>query len=58
MSELEEVLGMALFILVYIEIIVKFFFFISEKATSPLLLEPDWQSIIQICDIICQGDCQ
>nr|CAG4636976.1 EOG090X05AE [Ceriodaphnia reticulata] len=29
-----------------------------EKATSPLLLEPDWQSIIQICDIICQGDCQ
>nr|CAG4641661.1 EOG090X05AE [Eurycercus lamellatus] len=31
---------------------------ISEKATSHLLLEPDWQSIIQICDIICQGDCQ
>nr|CAG4640827.1 EOG090X05AE [Eulimnadia texana] len=29
-----------------------------EKATSHLLLEPDWQSIIQICDIICQGDCQ
>nr|CAG4649297.1 EOG090X05AE [Scapholeberis mucronata] len=29
-----------------------------DKATSPLLLEPDWQSIIQICDIICQGDCQ
>nr|CAG4643178.1 EOG090X05AE [Ilyocryptus agilis] len=29
-----------------------------EKATSPLLLEADWQSIIQICDIICQGDCQ
>ena len=30
----------------------------AEKATSHLLLEPDWQSIIQICDIICQGDCQ
>ena len=29
-----------------------------EKATSHLLLEPDWQSIIEICDIICQGECQ
>ena len=31
MSELEEVLGMALFILVYIEIIVKFFFSFQKK---------------------------
>nr|CAG4647868.1 EOG090X05AE [Moina brachiata] len=30
----------------------------EQKATSHLLLEPDWQSIMQICDIICQGDCQ
>jgi len=29
-----------------------------DKATSHLLLEPDWQAIILICDIICQGDCQ
>lgn len=29
---------------------------ILEKATSHLLLEPDWKSIIQICDLIRQGD--
>lgn len=29
-----------------------------EKATSQLLLEPDWDSILQICDCIRQGDVQ
>ncbi|CAL8124153.1 unnamed protein product [Orchesella dallaii] len=29
-----------------------------EKATSNLLLEPEWASIIQICDLIRQKDCQ
>lgn len=29
-----------------------------EKATSQLLLEPDWDSILQICDCIRQGDIQ
>ncbi|XP_035220650.1 hepatocyte growth factor-regulated tyrosine kinase substrate-like isoform X1 [Stegodyphus dumicola] len=29
-----------------------------EKATSHLLLEPDWESILQICDSIRQGDVQ
>ncbi|KAH8037268.1 hypothetical protein HPB51_009711 [Rhipicephalus microplus] len=29
-----------------------------DKATSHLLLEPDWPSIIQICDCIRQGDVQ
>jgi growth factor-regulated tyrosine kinase substrate len=29
-----------------------------EKATSNLLLEPDWASIMQICDLIRQKDCQ
>jgi hypothetical protein len=27
-----------------------------EKATSQLLLEPDWTSIMMICDSIRQGD--
>ncbi|XP_069124186.1 hepatocyte growth factor-regulated tyrosine kinase substrate-like isoform X2 [Argopecten irradians] len=27
-----------------------------EKATSQLLLEPDWDSVLQICDSIRQGD--
>ncbi|KAK3590950.1 hypothetical protein CHS0354_034521 [Potamilus streckersoni] len=27
-----------------------------EKATSQLLLEPDWDSVLQICDCIRQGD--
>ncbi len=27
-----------------------------EKATSQLLLEPDWASIMMICDSIRQGD--
>ena len=27
-----------------------------EKSTSQLLLEPDWDSILQICDSIRQGD--
>ncbi|XP_064462883.1 hepatocyte growth factor-regulated tyrosine kinase substrate-like isoform X3 [Ornithodoros turicata] len=29
-----------------------------DKATSHLLLEPDWPSILQICDCIRQGDVQ
>ncbi|XP_069511364.1 hepatocyte growth factor-regulated tyrosine kinase substrate isoform X3 [Ambystoma mexicanum] len=29
-----------------------------EKATSQLLLETDWESIMQICDMIRQGDTQ
>ena len=29
---------------------------IAEKATSQLLLEPDWDSILQICDSIRQND--
>lgn len=29
-----------------------------EKATSQLLLEPDWDSILSICDCIRQGDVQ
>lgn len=29
-----------------------------EKATSQLLLEPDWDSMLQICDCIRQGDVQ
>ncbi|XP_078257526.1 hepatocyte growth factor-regulated tyrosine kinase substrate isoform X1 [Rhinoraja longicauda] len=29
-----------------------------EKATSQLLLETDWESILQICDLIRQGDAQ
>lgn len=29
-----------------------------EKATSKLLLDPDWDSVIQICDAIRQGDVQ
>ncbi|XP_041362531.1 hepatocyte growth factor-regulated tyrosine kinase substrate-like isoform X3 [Gigantopelta aegis] len=29
-----------------------------EKATSQLLLEPDWDSVLQICDSIRQGDIQ
>jgi growth factor-regulated tyrosine kinase substrate len=28
------------------------------KATSQLLLETDWESILQICDLIRQGDTQ
>ncbi|KAH0517943.1 Hepatocyte growth factor-regulated tyrosine kinase substrate [Microtus ochrogaster] len=30
----------------------------SNKATSQLLLETDWESILQICDLIRQGDTQ
>ena len=29
-----------------------------EKATSKLLLDPDWESTLQICDNIRQGDVQ
>lgn len=29
-----------------------------DKATSQLLLETDWESILQICDLIRQGDTQ
>ncbi|MBN3285424.1 HGS kinase, partial [Polyodon spathula] len=35
-----------------------FFFIFSDKATSQLLLETDWESILQICDLIRQGDAQ
>ena len=28
----------------------------ADKACSHLLLEPDWDSILQICDLIRQGD--
>lgn len=31
---------------------------IADKATSQLLLETDWESILQICDLIRQGDTQ
>lgn len=31
---------------------------VFEKATSHLLLEPDWESILQICDSIRQNDVQ
>ncbi|CAG01108.1 unnamed protein product [Tetraodon nigroviridis] len=30
----------------------------ADKATSQLLLETDWESILQICDLIRQGDAQ
>uniref|UniRef100_A0A669D621 Hepatocyte growth factor-regulated tyrosine kinase substrate n=1 Tax=Oreochromis niloticus TaxID=8128 RepID=A0A669D621_ORENI len=30
----------------------------ADKATSQLLLETDWESILQICDLIRQGDTQ
>ncbi|MGH0137379.1 UNVERIFIED_CONTAM: hypothetical protein FKN15_030559 [Acipenser sinensis] len=30
----------------------------QDKATSQLLLETDWESILQICDLIRQGDAQ
>lgn len=29
-----------------------------DKATSHLLMEPDWPSILQICDLIRQDDIQ
>lgn len=29
---------------------------VTDKATSQLLLEPDWDSILQICDYIRQED--
>ncbi|NWT06318.1 HGS kinase, partial [Mionectes macconnelli] len=32
--------------------------FLADKATSQLLLETDWESILQICDMIRQGDTQ
>lgn len=31
---------------------------IPDKATSNLQLEPDWVAILQICDLIRQGDVQ
>ncbi|NWT15096.1 HGS kinase, partial [Vireo altiloquus] len=31
---------------------------VADKATSQLLLETDWESILQICDMIRQGDTQ
>lgn len=45
-------------ILVYIYLNESFLFYFPEKATSQLLLEPDWDSTMQICDIIRQGDVQ
>ncbi|XP_043925659.1 hepatocyte growth factor-regulated tyrosine kinase substrate [Protopterus annectens] len=38
--------------------IILHFFFALDKATSQLLLETDWESILQICDLIRQGDAQ
>uniref|UniRef100_A0A8C2AXT5 Hepatocyte growth factor-regulated tyrosine kinase substrate n=1 Tax=Cyprinus carpio TaxID=7962 RepID=A0A8C2AXT5_CYPCA len=35
-----------------------YLFLVSDKATSQLLLETDWESILQICDLIRQGDTQ
>ena len=32
------------------------FIYLLEKATSQLLLESDWNSILQICDCIRQED--
>lgn len=32
--------------------------YLADKATSQLLLETDWESILQICDLIRQGDAQ
>lgn len=39
-------------------LLITILFIILEKATSQLLLEPDWESILQICDCIRQGDVQ
>ena len=36
----------------------KLFDRLFEKATSPLLLDVDWDSILKICDLIRQGDVQ
>jgi growth factor-regulated tyrosine kinase substrate len=36
----------------------KLLFFPVDKATSSLLLETDWDSILKICDLIRQGDVQ
>lgn len=35
-----------------------FLIFSLDKATSHLHLEPDWVAILQICDLIRQGDVQ
>ncbi|CAF0835118.1 unnamed protein product [Adineta steineri] len=34
----------------------KIFDKLLEKATSPLLLEPDWESVLQLCDIVKSQD--
>ena len=34
------------------------FIILTEKATSKLLLDPDWESTMLICDAIRQGDVQ
>jgi growth factor-regulated tyrosine kinase substrate len=34
----------------------KIFDKLLEIATSPLLLEPDWESVLQICDIVKSQD--
>lgn len=36
----------------------KLYLLILDKATSHLRLEPDWPTILQICDQIRQGDVQ
>uniref|UniRef100_A0A8C5QTK7 Hepatocyte growth factor-regulated tyrosine kinase substrate n=1 Tax=Leptobrachium leishanense TaxID=445787 RepID=A0A8C5QTK7_9ANUR len=36
----------------------KLLLYFTDKATSQLLLETDWESILQICDMIRQGDTQ
>lgn len=32
--------------------------FFIDKATNPYQLEPDWVAVLQICDLIRQGDVQ
>lgn len=34
----------------------KIFDKLLEKATSPYLLEPDWEAILQLCDIVKSQD--
>lgn len=40
------------------KIIIFFDVHVLDKATSNLLLEPDWPTTIQICDLIRQNDVQ
>jgi hypothetical protein len=29
-----------------------FILYFIDKATNPLLLEPDWEAILQLCDVV------